>query len=131
MSLDTKPDPLPPFPEELRPVWQRFLRLSRRRQAGMAANPLTFTEIEAFARLSRIELSAWEADLYCRLDDATLAAWRESAPSGNADEPSEVEAIPVTDTKRLRDMLRGTAARTRLIAENKAQAKAARRQPQA
>lgn len=93
----------------------------------MASNPLTYTEIEAFARLSRIELSAWEADLYCRLDDATLAAWRGDLPAAKADDPDEVEAIPVTDTKRLRDMLRGTAARTRAIAEAKAQAAAARR----
>lgn len=93
----------------------------------MQSNPLTFAEIEAFARLSRIELSAWEADLYCRLDDAVLAAWRGETPANEPKPVDPEEGIPVADTPRLREMLKATAARTRLIEQAKAQAGSARR----
>lgn len=96
----------------------------------MASNPLTYSEIEAFARLSRIELTAWEADLYCRLDDAVLAAWADETQTSNPAE-EEPSAIPVSDVASLKAMLKGTAARTRMVAEAKAQAKALRRHPQA
>lgn len=85
----------------------------------MAANPMTWVEIETFARLNLIPLTAWEARFYRRIDEAVLAAWRgdETAP----EDPDE--AIPVEDVKSLRVVLKATAARTRLIEQAKAQAR--------
>ena len=45
-----------------------FHQLSRTRQIGMALNPITFTEIEAWKRLFHIELAVWEIDVIKQLD---------------------------------------------------------------
>ena len=46
-----------------------FLQLSARRQSGMAVNPLTYGELEAFCRLTKVEFSAWQVSVLMRLDD--------------------------------------------------------------
>jgi hypothetical protein len=85
--------------------------LSRRRQSGMAANPLSCLEIETFARRRHIELSTWEFDLICRLDDAVLAVWRGDGPKSRpAAKAATPNAIPVTDTGGIRGLFRGIAA---------------------
>ncbi len=49
-----------------------FLQLSARRQSGMAVNPLTYSELEAFCRLTKVEFSAWQVSVLMRLDDLAL-----------------------------------------------------------
>jgi len=49
-------------------VWRWFETLIDCREAGFGAGPLTYQEIEAWSRLSRVDVSAAEADLLRRLD---------------------------------------------------------------
>lgn len=71
----------------------------------MAANPISYTELEAYERKALVTLSAWETDLIMRLDDTVLdvqaakAKAKSKAASPKADEP---EAIPINDTKSIR-----------------------------
>jgi hypothetical protein len=106
---------------ELEPTWRWFCQLSRRRQSGMAACPLTYTELEAFERKALVEFSAWQADLIMRLDDAVLAVWAEKAKPGGS--PTEIVA---SDTESLRTMVKARAAQKRLEEEARAQARAER-----
>lgn len=59
----------PPFPDALSHVWSAFCRLSGRRTVGMAANPITWSDIDAFVRLSGVRLAPWEIRLIEELDD--------------------------------------------------------------
>jgi len=63
---------MPELPEELEHIWNWFQKLHRRRQYGFGANPLASSEIAAWASLSGWELSAFEFDALCRVDDAVL-----------------------------------------------------------
>lgn len=77
---------------------------------GMAANPLTWQELDAFCRRSRIDLTAWEADLIFRLDDVVLGVFAKSRPASN---PKTVEPaqIPVDNVGGLKGLFRGLAVR--------------------
>lgn len=59
----------PPFPEALRHVWTAFCRLSARRGAGFSINPISWPDIDAYTRLSRMPLAPWEVRLIEELDD--------------------------------------------------------------
>jgi hypothetical protein len=93
---------LPDFPEPLGPVWQAFVDLAGTRQVGMAANPITFSEIEAFKRQTLTPLSAWEVRLLRRLDQAVLPILN-PAPASNT--------VNVRDGKGVLSMIRGQAAK--------------------
>jgi hypothetical protein len=60
----------PVLPDLAVHVWKWFLELSRGRDAGFAANPLKYSEIEAWCRLSGTRLEPWEIRAICRLDMA-------------------------------------------------------------
>lgn len=79
----------------------------------MAANPITFHDIEAYCRLTLTELSAWEVDVLCRVDDAVLAARAETERRKNA-RSEETAEIPVSDVKGVRSLFRGIATRKRV-----------------
>lgn len=102
MELETDPPP------EVAHLWRWFLHLSNRRQSGMAANPISYQEVEALCRRRLVEFTAWEVALLMRLDDAILAIWAEKAAK---DKPGADGAIPASDTKSVRSMLQGLAAR--------------------
>ncbi len=76
----------------------------------MALNPLTYTEIEAFVRLTHTALSAWEVDVICRLDTAARAAMDQKAvrPPKATDPP---EAIAASNTAGVGALLRGLATK--------------------
>lgn len=58
-----------PCPAPLRYLWQAFLELSDARgSAGFGPAPLSWQEIEAWSRLKRRPLSAWQVDVFKRLD---------------------------------------------------------------
>jgi hypothetical protein len=65
---------LPDPPEGLLYLWGYFLKLSNRRQSGMGVNPITYTELDGFMRLSKVSLEAWEVDLIFALDDVARRA---------------------------------------------------------
>ncbi|MGA0604856.1 phage tail assembly chaperone [Phenylobacterium sp. VNQ135] len=112
-----KPDPLPPFPDELDWLWGQYLRLSRRRQSGMGANPISYSEIEAYERKALVTFTAWESDLLMRVDDAVLDALageaRKSPPSDKS------EPVPVSDTNSVKAIFRGLATQKRVEKEAK------------
>lgn len=60
----------PPFPEALRHVWSAFCRLSARRGAnGFSINPISWPDIDAYVRHSKMPLAPWEIRLIEELDD--------------------------------------------------------------
>jgi hypothetical protein len=99
---------MPELPEEAQGFWEWFNLLSSRRQPGMGASPLTSMEIEAFCRLTRMELGPWEAELVLRLDNAILTTWNENRPKRSAapeKTKDENELIPVSDVKGIKAMM--------------------------
>jgi hypothetical protein len=51
-------------------VWAAFMRLHARRGSnGFSINPISWPEIDAFLRHSRITLAPWELRLIEELDD--------------------------------------------------------------
>ena len=81
--------------------------MARRRQSGMAANPISYADIEAFERKTLQTFSAWETDLIVRIDDTILGAMRPPP-----DSPAETEA-DVKDPKAVRGLLSGIRDRMR------------------
>lgn len=75
----------------------------------MAANPLTYQEIDTFDRRTFAGLSAWDIELICRLDDAVLFASQEKA--GKADRNAPHEPVPVDNVKGLKALFRGMAVK--------------------
>lgn len=62
----------PEFPHGLEHVWQWFGELDSTRQSGMAANPITYTEIDAWDRLTRRGASEFEVSCLRALDELRL-----------------------------------------------------------
>ena len=55
------------------PVWMAFLELDAARGAnGFGPNPLSYTEIDAWARLTGARLSAWEVSLLRDIDRVVI-----------------------------------------------------------
>jgi hypothetical protein len=55
-------------------LWSAFLRLHCRRGSnGFGASPLSWSEIDAFCRLSGVRLAPWEVEIVEALDDAYMA----------------------------------------------------------
>lgn len=66
---------LPPFPEELRYLWQAYLRLRNRMAPGFGgAVPIGWTDIDAFTRNSRMVLAPWEVEVLESVDDAFMSS---------------------------------------------------------
>lgn len=60
----------PPMPPALTYLWAAFLRLANRRGSnGFGANPISWTELEAFSRLSGLRLTPWEIETIEMLDN--------------------------------------------------------------
>lgn len=53
-------------------VFNAFVELAGTRQCGMAPNPISFAEIEAFNRSTLAGLTVWEVKLIRRLDVAVM-----------------------------------------------------------
>lgn len=68
----------------------------------MAANPITFLEIDAYRRTTLTPLSAWDVRLINRLDRAVLPILN-PAPASNV--------VSARDGKGVLSMIRGQAAR--------------------
>ena len=68
----------------------------------MAANPITFAEIEAFKRQTMTDLSVWDVRLIRRLDQAVLPILN-PAPASNV--------VSARDGAGVLSIIRGQAAR--------------------
>lgn len=64
----------PEVPMAGRRIWGIFLELNATRAAGMAANPISFCEIEAYSRLRREPVRPFEVTILRALDVAHLGA---------------------------------------------------------
>lgn len=53
-------------------MWEWFIELDSSRQSGMAANPITYTEIDAWNRLMRRGVSDFEVACIRDLDGVRL-----------------------------------------------------------
>lgn len=75
----------------------------------MAANPISYLEVDAYARLNQVDLTAWEVGLIRRLDDAVLKAATERAAKPS--KPSADGQIPVDNPAGIKALFRGFMAR--------------------
>ncbi len=66
-------DAAPSLPVELAHVWEYFVQLSRKRQCGMAVNPLGSAEILAWQARHRVFLTPFEEGLIDQLDALYLS----------------------------------------------------------
>lgn len=81
-------------------VWEAFVDLSSARQIGMAACPITWSDIEAYRRLTFEPLSAWDVRLIKRIDNAILPIIN-PAPENNT--------VSARDGKGVLNLVRGAA----------------------
>ena len=66
---------MPKFPAALAYLWVAFDRLSSRRgSTGFGPAPISWPEIDAFARLSGIRLAPWEVEILEALDRLAMEA---------------------------------------------------------
>lgn len=97
---------MPPLPFLAEGAWRKYRLLHRRRGSGMEANPVSYTELEAFKAATRTFVSGWEADLIMRMDDAALAAWRADAADAQKT-PDERAQISMKNPKGILALMRG------------------------
>lgn len=58
------------MPEALAYIWHAFCRLSARRGSnGFSINPITWPDIDAYVRHSKMPLAPWEVRIVEELDD--------------------------------------------------------------
>ena len=65
---------LPEMPDGAWHVWEWYSDLSGARSTGMAVNAISWSDIDAYFRLRRIQPERWEVDAIRALDDAFLAS---------------------------------------------------------
>jgi len=69
-----------PLPQSVSYLWSAYIRLHARRSSnGFGSNPLTWSDIEAFSRLSGIRLLPWEVEIIESIDNAYIAKQAEDA----------------------------------------------------
>ncbi|MDX3973300.1 hypothetical protein [Shinella sp.] len=70
------------MPPEAEHIWSWFIELDKARQVGMQANPIAFSDIQAFAALSGVAMLPWEVRALRSLDHAILTATKSKSPRG-------------------------------------------------
>lgn len=80
IGLDEESD----CPDELRYLYDYFIELNETRAIGMGLNSVQYQEIDAWSRLSGIELDVWEVWVLRDLDRLYLKVWNQhnGRPSG-------------------------------------------------
>jgi len=69
-----------PFPETLEFNWLDFLELNRARTSnGYTANPISYTELDAWNRLTNKNITAQEINIIKQLDDVFLNHYQQQA----------------------------------------------------
>jgi hypothetical protein len=77
----------------------------------MAVNPISVEAIDAFCRRFLVDMSVWEAELLCRLDDTVLAVWAGSVKRPAPDHNAPPEPIPASHPRGIKALLQGLAVR--------------------
>ncbi|WP_457587400.1 phage tail assembly chaperone [Ensifer canadensis] len=105
-----KNDVPPEQPAEAGHIWDWFVELHNGRQSGFAANPISFSEIVAFCRLTGAVITPWELSVIRRMDQVVLAIINKTGrPDLATKEPTEAD---VAESK-LR--IRGAAKSRRVV----------------
>lgn len=74
---------VPVLPDLVAYLWSYYLKLhSRRVNYGWGHVPLSYLEVEAWARLNKLVLDPWELDAILEIDDAYIASVAK-APKGS------------------------------------------------
>lgn len=94
--------------------------LSKARGGGMGPAPISYSDIEAFCRLTLTPMSAWEVSVIRRVDDAALVASQEKAAKFDRNAPPE--PIPTSNVKGLKALFRGLAVKKAATAKTSAPA---------
>lgn len=79
----------------------------------MAANPISFQEIEAYSRLTFAVISPWEVDLLRRVDVAALAAAQKRSARKKSGEPEPKFEAEASDGAAVKALLRGFSSKSR------------------
>lgn len=98
---------LPPFPEDLRPVWEDFAALRPTRLIGLATQQITWAEINAYAEAVPGGLPYWQKRLIRRLDDAYEAA----VPGRPSSKPKQTNVADIRASLRAAIKARQAKAR--------------------
>lgn len=68
------------LPETVAHLWVAFCQMSNARTSnGFGPNPLTYHDVEAWSRVTGVELTAWEIDVLKRLDVVFLTVATKNA----------------------------------------------------
>jgi len=68
---------IPPFPYEAEHIWEWWLQLQQTRAVGMAANHITYTEVENWAKRLKINPTPFEVRCIMAIDSAYLSVQNE------------------------------------------------------
>ncbi|MPR61288.1 hypothetical protein D7027_05580 [Ochrobactrum intermedium] len=71
----------------------------------MAANPISYVDIDAYCRLYGIAMLTWEVELICLLDNAILAVTRSGQKTKSSDQLKN--ETPASDGHGVASLLRG------------------------
>lgn len=67
---------VPPFPEPIRPLWNKFLSLHEGRTYGInGVNPISYVDMDAWMRVTGNSLDSWEVDAIMKIDKAWIKAY--------------------------------------------------------
>lgn len=96
-------------PAEVEHIWRWYCDLGGARTSnGFGLNPLSFTEIQAYADLTGVRMTPWEVSIIKRLDMVTITK-QKSNPTGDDAEP-EIEA-DVNDADAVKGIFASLKAR--------------------
>ncbi len=93
---------IPPVVEH---VWEWFWQLDQSRGRGMALEPLSFSDIEAWTRLYGETVRPWEARCITAMDGARLAE------TARQSDPNAGREVPASDTAGVRAIMNGLKGR--------------------
>ena len=71
----------------------------------MAANPISYVDIDAYCRLYGIAMLTWEIEMICLLDNAILAVTRAGLKTKSSDQLKN--ETPASDGHGVASLLRG------------------------
>lgn len=77
----------------------------------MQANPITFQEIDAYARLTGAEIAPWEVRAIRRLDHIALSAKKPKGAKGAQERDAEV-LVSARDGAGVSGLMKGLAAKS-------------------
>jgi hypothetical protein len=77
----------------------------------MGANPISYTEIDAYRRMTLADLNAWDVSVIRRMDAAALAAVDGKAKAKAPKPTDPPEPIPITHTEGVRALMQGLMAK--------------------